>query len=74
MGKIILVFCDQLSLDLCALDHADKEKDIILMIEAREDFSCVRHHQQKIVLIISAMRHLTVLKVLYARLSAGGSI
>ena len=57
MKKVILIFSDQLSLELSALDGVDKQNDLVLMIEAKEDFSYVRHHQQKIVLILSAMRH-----------------
>lgn len=57
MRKIILILGDQLSLDISALDGLDHKNDLIIFIEAREEFSYVRHHKQKIALIISAMRH-----------------
>lgn len=57
MKKIILILGDQLSLDISALDKLDRNNDLILFIEAREEFCYVRHHKQKIVLLISAMRH-----------------
>lgn len=57
MKKIIMILGDQLSLDISAFDGVDKKNDQVLMIEAEEEFRYVRHHKQKIVLILSAMRH-----------------
>jgi deoxyribodipyrimidine photolyase-related protein len=52
-----IVLGDQLSLDLSALVDLDPERDIILMMEVAEEGTYVRHHKQKIVLVLSAMRH-----------------
>lgn len=57
MKRIILILGNQLSLDNSAFEGVDKNNDLIVMIEAWEEFSYPRHHKQKIVLIISAMRH-----------------
>ena len=52
---LILILGDQLSPNLSSL-LADK-KAAILMAELTEEASYVRHHQQKIALVFSAMRH-----------------
>ncbi len=57
MKKIILIFGDQLSLDVTSLQGLDQKNDLVLMIEASDEFSRPRHHKQKIALILSAMRH-----------------
>ena len=52
-----IIFGDQLSLDLSALDALDPGSDTILMMEVMEENTYVRHHKQKIVLVLAAMRH-----------------
>lgn len=52
-----LVLGDQLSESLSALDGADLRHDIVLMLEVRAEGEYVRHHPQKIVMILAAMRH-----------------
>lgn len=57
MTDLRIVLGDQLSLDLSALDGIDPDRDVIVMMEVAEESTHVRHHKQKIVLILSAMRH-----------------
>jgi len=52
-----IILGDQLSLDLSALDDLDPGRDTILMMEVMEESTYVSHHKQKIVLVLSAMRH-----------------
>ncbi len=54
---LIPILGDQLSLNLSALRGADPATTIILMMEVAEETTYVRHHQQKLVYILSAMRH-----------------
>ena len=42
---------------LRALADLDPERDTVLMMEVMEECTYVRHHKQKIVLVLSAMRH-----------------
>lgn len=51
------VLGDQLSRSLSALRDIDPACDIVLMVEVQEELTYVRHHKQKIVLVLSAMRH-----------------
>lgn len=55
--RLILVLGDQLSPDLSALKQADRSRDIVVMAEVMAEGSYVRHHPQKIALVLSAMRH-----------------
>ncbi len=55
--RIILILGDQLSCDIHSLRLADRNADIVLMAEVREEATYVRHHQKKIAFIFSAMRH-----------------
>ena len=57
MTSLRLVFGDQLSRDLSALKGIDPAQDIIFMAEVSQETTYVPHHKQKIVLILSAMRH-----------------
>ncbi|MRG74082.1 cryptochrome/photolyase family protein [Alphaproteobacteria bacterium HT1-32] len=57
MKTLRLVLGDQLSHDIAALDGLKKTDDTVLMMEVAEECSYVPHHPQKIVLILSAMRH-----------------
>ncbi len=57
MTVLRVVLGDQLSLGLSALDDIDQGRDVVLMMEVMEECTHVRHHKQKIVLVLSAMRH-----------------
>ena len=57
MTILRIVLGDQLSDDLTALTDLDNGRDIVLMMEVEEECIYVRHHKQKIVLVLSAMRH-----------------
>ncbi len=57
MSVLRLIFPDQLSRNLSALQDLDPQKDLILMVETHEEATYVKHHQQKLVLFFSAMRH-----------------
>ena len=57
MPSLRLILADQLTMSLPALRDADKSRDIILMAEVVEEATYVRHHQQKIAFLFSAMRH-----------------
>lgn len=48
---------DQLSPDNAALAAADRADTVVLFIESRAHATWVRSHQQKLVLLFSAMRH-----------------
>ncbi len=52
-----LVLGDQCSPGLSALDGIDPARDVVLMAEVRAECTYVPHHKQKIVLVLSAMRH-----------------
>nr|WP_246624852.1 cryptochrome/photolyase family protein [Oceanobacter mangrovi] len=52
-----MVLGDQLSSQLASLRVLAKQTDLILLAEVRDEASYVRHHQQKIAFIFSAMRH-----------------
>jgi len=57
MTVLRIVLGDQLSDDLAALTDLDPGRDVVLMMEVEEESTYVRHHKQKIVLVLSAMRH-----------------
>ena len=57
MTTLRLVLGDQLSTNLSALADIDCANDVVLMLEVEEECRFVPHHQQKIVLFLSAMRH-----------------
>jgi len=52
-----LVLGDQCSLSLSALEGLDPARDVVLMMEVQAECTHVRHHPQKIALVLSAMRH-----------------
>jgi deoxyribodipyrimidine photolyase-related protein len=54
---LIPVLGDQLSAGLASLRAGSKESDVVLMVEVAEETTYVRHHKQKIVLVLAAMRH-----------------
>ena len=55
--KLRLILGDQLSRSLSALGGIDRTRDVVLMVEVYDETTYVRHHKQKIILILSAMRH-----------------
>jgi len=57
MRTLRFVLGDQLSHHLSALNDLDPDHDLVLMVEARAETTHVPHHKQKIVLVLSAMRH-----------------
>lgn len=57
MTTLIPVLGDQLSLDLASLKAADRADAVVLMMEVADEATAVRHHQQKIAFLFSAMRH-----------------
>lgn len=57
MTALRVVLGDQCSAGLSALDGLDAARDVVLLAEVRAECTYVRHHKQKIVLVLSAMRH-----------------
>ncbi len=57
MKTLRLLLGDQLSREVSALRDIDRARDIVLMAEVEDEATYVRHHKQKIVLVLSAMRH-----------------
>lgn len=57
-GPILVpILGDQLTRTLASLRGRAKDDTIILMMEVWDEATYVKHHQQKIALIFSAMRH-----------------
>ncbi len=56
-GTLRVVLGDQCSAGLSALADMDPATDTVLMAEVLGECTYVRHHQKKIVLVLSAMRH-----------------
>jgi deoxyribodipyrimidine photolyase-related protein len=73
-GVLRMILGDQLSPGLSSLSDLDPARDIVLMAEVRDECTYVRHHKQKIVLVLSAMRHFAEglrargVRVVYVRL------
>lgn len=57
MGMLRLVLGDQLTAGMSSLADIDPAADVVLMVEVTEEATYVAHHKQKIVLVLSAMRH-----------------
>jgi deoxyribodipyrimidine photolyase-related protein len=55
--SIRFILGDQLSVSLASLRDADPDHDLIVMAEPNSEVNYVAHHRQKIVFILSAMRH-----------------
>jgi deoxyribodipyrimidine photolyase-related protein len=55
-ARLILVLGDQLSPSVAALAAADRDRDIVVMAEVRDEASYVRHHPKKIAFLFTAMR------------------
>ena len=60
MPALRLVLGDQLSTNISSLRGTQKDRDIVLMTEVAEECTSVRKHKQKIVLVLSAMRHFSI--------------
>ncbi|TCZ56266.1 cryptochrome/photolyase family protein [Roseicella aquatilis] len=56
-GLLRVVLGDQCSRALSALRDLDPARDVVLLAEVMGECTYVRHHKQKIVLVLSAMRH-----------------
>jgi deoxyribodipyrimidine photolyase-related protein len=52
-----VVLGDQLSPAIAALADIDAERDVVLMAEVHAECTYVKHHKQKLVLVLAAMRH-----------------
>ncbi|TDQ85519.1 deoxyribodipyrimidine photolyase-related protein [Dongia mobilis] len=57
MRALRLVLGDQLCDDIAALRGLDPAQDVVLMLEVAAETTYVPHHKQKLVLVLSAMRH-----------------
>jgi deoxyribodipyrimidine photolyase-related protein len=57
MTTILPILGDQLSLDLASLRAVSKADAVVLIMEVADEATSVRHHQQKIAFLFSAMRH-----------------
>ncbi|MEO5612400.1 MAG: cryptochrome/photolyase family protein [Sphingomicrobium sp.] len=57
MTILIPILDDQLSRQLASLRDVDAKDAVVLLMEIGEETTFVRHHQRKIALILSAMRH-----------------
>lgn len=55
--RLVLILGDQLTPSVSSLQAANREKDVVLMVEAAEEATYVRHHKKKIAFLFSAMRH-----------------
>jgi deoxyribodipyrimidine photolyase-related protein len=57
MTTLRFVLGDHLTRDIASLRDIDKARDVVFMAEVAEETTYVRHHKQKIVFVLSAMRH-----------------
>lgn len=57
VAKLRFILGDQLSHDISALADVNPARDVVLMAEVAEETTYAPHHRQKIVFILSAMRH-----------------
>jgi len=57
VGALRLVLGDQLTRNLSSLQDIDTKLDHVLMVEVHDETVYVKHHKQKITLLLSAMRH-----------------
>ncbi len=57
MGTLRFILGDQLTRTVSALADLDIKNDVVLMVEVADETRYVPHHPQKIVFILSAMRH-----------------
>jgi deoxyribodipyrimidine photolyase-related protein len=79
MKTLRFILGDQLSRSVSALGGIDPARDVVLMVEVQAEATYVRHHPQKIVLVLAAMRHFAEslraegISVDYVRLDAAGN-
>jgi deoxyribodipyrimidine photolyase-related protein len=57
MRRLRFILGDQLTRSLSALRDIDRKNDHVLLVEVADETRYVPHHPQKIVFILSAMRH-----------------
>jgi deoxyribodipyrimidine photolyase-related protein len=57
LSALRIILGDQLSRSMSSLRGLDPVRDVVLMMEVRVENTYVAHHKQKIVLVLSAMRH-----------------
>ena len=57
MKTLRLVLGDQLCRTISALRNMEHSRDVVFMAEVHDETTYVRHHKQKLVLVLSAMRH-----------------
>lgn len=57
MAVLRLLLGDQLSRSMSSFDGIDKQSDVVLMAEVKEEATYVKHHKLKIAFLFSAMRH-----------------
>ena len=57
MKTLRFILGDQLTRSISSLDGLDKANDVVLMVEVWDETTYAPHHKQKIVLVLSAMRH-----------------
>ncbi len=55
--KLRLLLWDHLSQNISSLEDLDKESDIVVFLETREEATYVKHHPKKLVFLWSAQRH-----------------
>ena len=55
--QLVLILGDQLTPSISSLRSADKRHAHIIMVEAMEEATYVRHHKKKIAFLFAAMRH-----------------
>lgn len=63
MKTLRLVLGDQLSRSISSLGDLDRDQDVVLLAEVSDEATYVRHHKQKITLVLSAMRHFAELLI-----------
>lgn len=56
-GVLRFVLGDQLNRRVSSLLDLDPERDVVLLVEVRDEATYVRHHKQKIAFLFAAMRH-----------------
>lgn len=57
MTTLCVILGDQLSLQMSSLQKINKQTDLVLMAEVKQEATYVKHHRKKIAFIFSAMRH-----------------
>jgi deoxyribodipyrimidine photolyase-related protein len=78
-GTLRFVLGDQLNRRVSSLADLDLERDVVLIVEVRDEATYVRHHKQKIAFLFAAMRHFAAeleaegIAVDYVRLTEPGN-